>query len=281
MSYDYSHDMTTLGPRHLAPPHYDHAASMSMYTNSGLAYSNQFVSPACMFNQPPPSPHHNYSQSYVLPTPTAPRPPNIPSIQSIPYLQDLTRQDIHRITPSPSLKFEEAGSSSSSTTSPSDTTYMHAESRFDNNESNDDSGTEVDRLMKAIQSRPKPSHITSVPQNSSFATQYQPSYLHYAEPVALGDPQSRMRGMPIMHQQVYNQNHYEGEQRASRPNWRKQKKHFCEHPGCDKSFSQRTHLEIHKRKHSGEKPFVSPTAIPSSQHSSIPILHNTSITTLR
>jgi len=111
MSYDYSPDLTTLGPRHLAPLHYDNAVSMPVYTNPGLASSAQFVSPACMFNQPLQPPHQNYSQSYVLPPTTAPRPPNIPSIQNIPYLQDLTRHDTHRTTTIPSLKFEEAGSS--------------------------------------------------------------------------------------------------------------------------------------------------------------------------
>jgi hypothetical protein len=37
----------------------------------------------------------------------------------------------------------------------------------------------------------------------------------------------------------------------------KQKKRYeCTVPGCNKSFFQRTHLDIHSRAHTGDKPFV-------------------------
>lgn len=40
------------------------------------------------------------------------------------------------------------------------------------------------------------------------------------------------------------------------------KRYLCDAPDCNKSFYQKTHLEIHKRAHTGIKPFVrcSPTA---------------------
>lgn len=34
------------------------------------------------------------------------------------------------------------------------------------------------------------------------------------------------------------------------------KKYPCPFDGCNKSFSQSTHLETHKRAHTGEKPYV-------------------------
>lgn len=37
----------------------------------------------------------------------------------------------------------------------------------------------------------------------------------------------------------------------------KEKKHVCPQPDCGKTFSQKTHLDIHLRSHSGLKPFVS------------------------
>lgn len=34
------------------------------------------------------------------------------------------------------------------------------------------------------------------------------------------------------------------------------KRYECEFEGCNKSFFQKTHLEIHTRAHSGDKPYV-------------------------
>lgn len=39
------------------------------------------------------------------------------------------------------------------------------------------------------------------------------------------------------------------------------KRYECDVPGCNKSFFQKTHLDIHSRAHTGDKPFVGLPAI--------------------
>lgn len=40
-------------------------------------------------------------------------------------------------------------------------------------------------------------------------------------------------------------------------NTKHKRKHPCSYPGCGKLFTQKTHLDIHQRAHTGLKPFVS------------------------
>jgi len=93
--------------------------------------------------------------------------------------------------------------------------------------------TGVDVLMKAIQAQP----------GSSPVQQSLPPLQHLAPPVYHGYPISPPRCM------------VSNEGQSSRSG--KKRKYTCHMPDCGKSFAQKTHLDIHTRAHTGDKPFVS------------------------
>ncbi|KAF3403616.1 Asparagine-rich zinc finger protein AZF1 [Penicillium rolfsii] len=99
--------------------------------------------------------------------------------------------------------------------------------------------TEVDVLMKAIQAKPGTS-TSPVPMQQSLPPLQQlapPGYPSYA-----GYPMSPPRSLLT------------NEGQLSRSG--KERKYTCMLPNCGKSFAQKTHLDIHNRAHSGEKPFI-------------------------
>jgi hypothetical protein len=100
--------------------------------------------------------------------------------------------------------------------------------------------TNVDVLMKAIQAK----HASSPTQQSL------PPLQHLAPPTSQSYPVSYQTTSPTP-PRCYHTN----EAQLSRSG--KKRKYNCSLPGCGKSFAQKTHLDIHIRAHTGDKPFVS------------------------
>lgn len=97
--------------------------------------------------------------------------------------------------------------------------------------------TGVDVLMKAIQAKPDspsppPMQHQSLPPLQQVAPLGYPSY-------QMSPPRRLLSS----------------EAHVSRAD--KKRKYTCTLPDCGKSFSQKTHLDIHTRAHTGDKPFVS------------------------
>lgn len=96
--------------------------------------------------------------------------------------------------------------------------------------------TEVDVLMKAIQAKPDSSSPVQVQQSL-------PPLQQLAPPGFPSYPMSPPRCLLT------------NEGQLSRSG--KKRKYTCTLPNCGKSFAQKTHLDIHTRAHTGDKPFVS------------------------
>lgn len=101
-----------------------------------------------------------------------------------------------------------------------------------------DFDTGVDQLMKAIQ-------CDDGGKQDSESQSFTPMASPKVEEVSVGSSPVSIEMSPCSSSQ-------ETAQRAAKP-----KKYFCDGPNCNKGFSQKTHLDIHKRTHTGKRPYVS------------------------
>jgi hypothetical protein len=98
--------------------------------------------------------------------------------------------------------------------------------------------TEVDVLVKALQSKKD----TDVIVKKVEAEQLSQTDVRLPEPVMMSTVSVKSPGSQAESLQ--------GEGRLNR------KRYACDIAGCGKTFFQKTHLDIHKRSHTGDKPYV-------------------------
>jgi hypothetical protein len=110
-------------------------------------------------------------------------------------------------------------------------------------------GTDVDTLMKAIQSKVQQS--PGKPQQNSPIDQSK-SVLGSPGSVPVSNSHGR-----IPHSFVQERKQRLTSRESQEEKSTSKKRYECEIPGCNKSFYQKTHLEIHVRAHTGVKPYVS------------------------
>ncbi|CAI7583258.1 unnamed protein product [Penicillium pancosmium] len=118
--------------------------------------------------------------------------------------------------------------------------------------------TGVDVLMKAIQSKPSTSphptpiqHQQLLPSVQQLAPHGYPNQNPNPNPIyANVNANANVTANPMSPPQCL----LTSEGQLSRSG--KQRKYTCTLPDCGKSFAQKTHLDIHTRAHTGDKPFI-------------------------
>ncbi|GAD99324.1 hypothetical protein CIMG_02603 [Paecilomyces variotii No. 5] len=233
LPYDLSpHNMGSLAGRRLMVPNIDHG--LSYYSNSPVTYASQCHSPygyghnilnnlPAHYQQlfgPRPPPH-----TQTHPQPHHPHsPPNIRHERNL--LPGQSRESSFRLDQISDLRLDALAFGPTSNEQKQDNT---SEPEF---------GTEVDMLMKAIQSKPAPVESHRLPHQL-------PSLHELSHAGHTGYMSS------------YSRQQLEGPPTSKSTNQKSKRKYECILPNCKKSFSQKTHLDIHMRAHTGDKPFVS------------------------
>jgi hypothetical protein len=105
--------------------------------------------------------------------------------------------------------------------------------------------TDVDSLMKAIQAKSTPAPQRPLP---ALTPTQRPEQTYYGNPFSNGYATVPEKPMPPAVAAVPEEKPKSGQ--------KEKKRYECDIPGCNKSFLQKTHLEIHIRAHTGDKPFV-------------------------
>ncbi|OJZ86225.1 hypothetical protein ASPFODRAFT_61549 [Aspergillus luchuensis CBS 106.47] len=250
VSYEFpGHAVGAVAPRRMMGSNVGH--NFPFYTNPTGGYTlpfHQSSSPAYSFGHTLNHHHHHHHhhpgyQHYFVAgqQPINPQPVRLssepPSIQQIPDIRP-AKNAVNRVARDPLMKVEHSGGSQQPPGAQSSSNEGGAQGK--SSSSNEvEFSTEVDILMKAIQAKASA---------QSPAVQSLPPLQQLTHGGSTGYPQSYT--MPVTTPRCT----VMVEEAPSRSG--KKRKYACTLPQCGKSFAQKTHLDIHMRAHTGDKPFV-------------------------
>lgn len=176
-----------------------------------------------------------------------------PPFQGIPDIRP-AKNAVNRVGKDPLAKPVPGTGASSSASTPQAATNGATTSQ-DKNSTEIDFSTEVDVLMKTIQAKNDSEQPTGMQAQQSLPPLQQLTHGNQlAHASASMYPPPAPPGYPMAAPPVASP-HGLMEEPASRSG--KKRKYTCTLPHCGKGFSQKTHLDIHIRAHTGDKPFVS------------------------
>ncbi|EFW22551.1 hypothetical protein D8B26_000785 [Coccidioides posadasii str. Silveira] len=231
-----NHDLTAVPHRRMMAPPQDHG--MTYYSNQPIPYAASLHSSSYGFGHILNTSHASYQSFYGSAPPTSSQNSRLPEsapVQSLPNAGP-PRNGLPRLTEtSPAKAASEQPSRlphlPSKPEEPSDSKVrLKPEIEF---------STEVDTLMKTIQAKPKLVQ-PQLPPLHQF-TNGVPGWSHPAYGGSAPGGQGLFTSQP---------------DRSLTTKQKPRRKYECNLPHCRKSFYQKTHLDIHMRAHTGDKPFV-------------------------
>ncbi|KAL2862981.1 C2H2-type zinc finger protein [Aspergillus lucknowensis] len=254
VSYEFpSHAVGAVAPRRMVSSNLSH--NFSFYTNPPASFPLPFHQPPSsatygfghpLNNHQHPQHHHHqhhpsYQHFFVPNQPLNTQPVRLasepPSIQQIPDIRP-AKNAVNRVARDPLTKVEHNVGPQPGSTAPDSANGVTGQGK-NSNASEIEFSTEVDILMKAIQAKgvAQPPNLQSLPPLQQLTHGGANGY-----PQPYVPPVSNPRTAPII------------EEPQSRSG--KKRRYACTEPQCGKSFAQKTHLDIHRRAHTGDKPFV-------------------------
>ncbi|GAQ03514.1 wilms tumor protein homolog [Aspergillus lentulus] len=246
VSYEFTgHAMGSMAPRRLL--HAGLGSSFSYYNNPAtsfpLPYHQSSSTPYGFSHTINQHPHQlpGYQHFYLTGHPSLNSQPvrlssEPPTVQQIPDIRP-AKNAISRIVGKPSAKLEQSVSSQPIAAAQPLATGATQEKGPGSTEI--EFSTEVDILMKAIQAK-------AVPQQPALQPLPPLQQLAHSGENGFSQTYAMASSPPRCTMAV--------EELASRPG--KKRKYICRLPNCGKSFAQKTHLDIHMRAHTGDKPFT-------------------------